>query len=643
MITIKANLPCTQPPAWALLERKLFEIMNEAVYPFLEKYTREDGTLIWRDEWPNTRDGLDDFFESFVNWPLLYLLGGGDHLLELSHKEWEALTHQFANLGPRSPIVNEYERGYDQFHQSEGYIFFYFLCLADPTNPHLIEQARRFAGLFLNEDPNALNYDPEHKIIRAPHNGSEGPRWGYLAGDPPRYGYSPGMKQYGLPYHDVPGIETYDDLKDPDKAAQMGAVMQERMGKGDVANNLLVTGLITNAYLLTGDEKLRDWLLEYVDAWVERARANDGLLPDNVGLSGIVGEYMDGRWYGSAYGWSWPHGFHNISYAATVAANNAYLLTHDPSYLDMPRRQMDKIIGEGKMAKLEELEMSLRELSLAITGYTDDLTFVVPYRYNDSGWFDYQPMSLTHPVALWNVSMADEDKQRLELLREKSGYDWRHVVSFRNKGNEGHEAPWLCYLDGENPDYPAQMLSADFEQIARRLGQIRLDEKDVSQVHIHHWQNLNPVVTEALVQLTLGAPQVIYYGGMLLSRVRYFDADRNRPGLPADVAALVEKLEADRTVLTLVNLNPLESRSVIVQAGGLGEHQFASASYEVRTNDYPGAVGTYTAPPLETESQEMQIDAKHICVELPPATQITLDIVTERFVNAPAYAQNLEE
>ena len=53
--------------------------------------------------------------------------------------------------------------GYDQFHQGESYIYFYFLCLADPTNPKLIERARRFAGFYLNEDPEAPNYDPEHR------------------------------------------------------------------------------------------------------------------------------------------------------------------------------------------------------------------------------------------------------------------------------------------------------------------------------------------------------------------------------------------------------------------------------------------------------------------------------------------------
>jgi hypothetical protein len=638
MITLDATLPCNQPPAWALLQRQLFDAIDRAVYPYVEKYFREDGTIIWRDEWPETRDGLDDFYESFVHWPLYYALGGGDHILELAHKHWEALTRQFANLGPRSPIYKEYERGYDQFHQSEGYLYFYQLCFADPAHPRLLEQARRFAGFFLNEDPDALNYDPVHKIIRAPHNGSQGPRWGYLGGNPPRYGWSAGMRRYGLPYDDVPGIRHYDDLKDPELARRMGAVMEERMGRGDVANNLLVSGLITNTYLMTGDEKYKRWLLEYVDAWVERARQNGGLLPDNVGLSGQVGEYMGGRWYGSAYGWSWPHGFHNIGYAAVVAATDAYLMTGEARYLDLAREQMDVIIRLGKYARLGDLEMSLSEAALAHTGMSeDDEEFVVPQRYKDTGWFDYQPMPLAHPVALWNVSQDPADWERIQLLRRKSRYDWRRVNSFRSKGDDGHEAPWIAYVMGENPDYPEQMLQAAWEQVIRRIDQVRTDQVDVSQVHIHHWQQLNPVTTEALVQLTLGAPQVVYYGGMPLTRVRYFDGLRRRPGLPPDVAALVEKLEPERTVLTLVNLNPFTARQVIIQAGGLGEHEFITARFAARVSPWPGEVGTYMAPDVQTEQQEVPVGDRYLQVNLPPASQITLDLRMRRMAHPPSY------
>ena len=635
MKTIDSTLPLVAPPAWAVMERRLIDAMNQAVHPFVEKYTRDDGQLLWGDHklW---RDGADDFYESCYNWSLLYALGGGDHLLALQHKLWDGITRQLTAMGM---LRDEYELGYDQFHQSESYIAFYFLCQADPSNAKLIDRARRFAGLYLNEDPQAPNYDSQHRIIRAPHNGAGGPRWGFFDGEP-SYGWSQGMSPYGLPYEDVPGVQVYEDLKDPALARRMGEVMQRRMSQGDVAANLGATSLVTNAFLTTGDDKYRRWVLDYVDAWMERARANGGLLPDNVGLSGQVGEYMDGRWYGGLYGWSWPHGFYNVGASATVAAINAYLLTRDASYLDLPRWQMDKVLALGETRKVADLPMSLRHHWTGIFGAMDTAeTFVVPYRYSDSGWFDYQPMSPIYPAALWNVSMADADWRRLEHVRTASGYDWRCVTAFRTKEDSGHEQPWLRFIAGDNPDYPEQILAASYRAVCRRLDLIRQDEADLLNVNIHHWQELNPVTTEALVQLTTGAPQFMYYGGFLMARLRYFDAATGRPGLPADVAALVETLAGDRAVVRLVNLSALDAREVVVQGGALGEHDFVSATFERRVSDYPGSQKDYAEPPLMCEKVTLPLDGNRFAVRLPPGSEICLDLKMKRFANAPAYGK----
>jgi hypothetical protein len=137
--------------------------------------------------------------------------------------------------------------------------------------------------------------------------------------------------------------------------------------------------------------------------------------------------------------------------------------------------------------------------------------------------------------------------------------------------------------------------------------------------------------------LTLGAPQVIYYGGMLVSRLRYFDADRQRPGLPQDVAALVEKLEADRVVVRLINLSPFHTRNIIIQAGGLGEHQFASVNYQERASDYPGDINRYAAPELQTKTREVGLNDRYLRVHMPPAMEITLDLKMERFAHPPSY------
>jgi hypothetical protein len=653
--SITASLPLLDPPAWAVLQRQLFATLDQSVYPFLQKYTHSDGTLIWGDTLRG-RDGADDFYESSYNWPLLYLLGGGDHLLPLAIRQWEAITRQVSALQPLGQIYKEYERGYDWFHQGESNLYFYFLCLADPQRPEHRERARRFAGLYLNEDPEAPNYDPDLRLIRAPHNGSAGPREGFADSPTPSYGWSAGMARYGLPYEDIPGIGHYDDLKDPALARQMGAAMHARMGRGDVPANLAATSLLTNAYLLTGEERYRDWVIEYVDAWRERARRNGGLLPDNVGLSGEIGEYTGGKWYGGLYGWTWPHGFYNIAMAAIVAAANAYLLTGSPAYLDFARTQVDRIMDLGAVRDLSQEPMSLREhwtgqfAALAAAAFSPPSTpshdqsaafrsFAVPYRAGDAGWFDYQPLAPMYPTAIWGITLSPDDWQRIEHLRQAEPFDWRLVFSFRTKEDAGHEPPWLRWLAGENPTYPEQILRASLGQVHWRLDRIRADAADLTRVNIHHWQQHNPVVTEALIQLTLGAPSPVYNGGLLFAPLRYFDDVRRRPGLPPDVAALVSRVTPDAVAVQLVNLSASEPRQVIVQAGTFGEHRFEDVYYTALApaSGYPGGAG-YAPPALTAERRHQRAGTKHLSVRLPPNTEITLTLSTSRYVHQPSYA-----
>ncbi|MFO7697179.1 MAG: hypothetical protein R6X16_08485, partial [Anaerolineae bacterium] len=472
-----------------------------------------------------------------------------------------------------------------------------------------------------------------------------GPAWGFTEDDSQlSYRWSPGgMARYGLPLTDVPGITSYDDLQDPENARKMGRAMAERFREGDVGNNLNVNGLMMNAYLMTGDERVKAWLLEYVCAWWERAQENGGLMPDNVGLDGRVGALHNNKWYGGLYGWTWPHGFYNLGYAAITAANNAFLLSGDERYFELPRAMMDRILDQGVVADFDEMaeRMSMPQHYIGVDRALgpDRRAFVVPFRYGDQGWMDYQPMQVSYPLNLWNVTEADEDWRRIEFLRERSGYDWHKVVPFRDKGDMNHDEPWLLYLQGENSGYPEEMLGAAYAQVCHRLAQIEADDSDLEAgPTIHLWQQVQPVTTEALVQLTLGCPQVIYYGGMLNARVRYYDGQRRRPGLPEDVAALVDTISPSRVVLTLVNLDPFKKREVILQAGGLGEHKFLTAGYDASPTPYPAPKGHYAAAQAVVYTHTMRVDDTHVCVVLPPATRIRLALAMERFVNVPSYA-----
>ena len=101
-------------------------------------------------------------------------------------------------------------------------------------------------------------------------------------------------------------------------------------------------------------------------------------------------------------------------------------------------------------------------------------------------------------------------------------------------------------------------------------------------------------------------------------RVRHFDPDQRRSGLPADVAALVESVFEGGFQLQLINLNSTESRNVISLAGAFGEHQFLEVE----------VVGTGVNTP---------VDCKWIQVHLMPRSGITLRLKTRRYVNQPTY------
>ncbi|MEE2627349.1 MAG: hypothetical protein VX670_02570 [Candidatus Latescibacterota bacterium] len=640
MPRITATTPAETVPSWALWQRQLLRAMDDVVEPYLAHFTRENGEFIWDDAWGG--GSPDDFFEPFFNWPLVYLMGGGDHLLSLSERQYDAVLGQLMRLGS---YHKEYGFREDQMHQSEADVLFYHLCLARPDSEVLQERARRFAGFYLNEDSEAINYDPQHKIVLSGLNGSKGAV--VSDGDEPR-SYSPvgtTMEIYGLPFFDLPGISSVHDLSDPANAKRMGEAMHARWRAGDAPANLAITSMLTNAFLLTGEEKYRAWVVEYTDAWMERSRAHDGLLPDQIGPSGAVGEYVGGKWYGGRYGWTFPHGFLTLHFATVDAGANAYLLTRDDRYLDLPRRQMDRILELGEQRDPRDEHMSGRanwqqQLEAIPPG---EKTFLVPYRYGDAGWFDWMPMGALYPVYLWHLSMRDDDWERVERLRGLEANDWDEVYSFRDKHDAGHEQPWSRFLAGSHPHYPEQIQQASYAQVVRRMAQVHQDGDVGTRHHVHHWQWGNPVTSEALVQLTLGAPQPIYNGGLLHARLRYFDVETRRAGLPPDVAALVEGLKADRTLVRLVNTSATQARTLRIQAGAVGEHRFTEARFQQRTSGWPGGLGgyagTYSAEPVLREEVVLPLPDNRLEVQLPPGSELCLDLATQRYVNEPSYAQ----
>lgn len=622
--TIKASV-VESPPDWAIMQRQLISAMEKAGDFYWDRFTHEGGSTI--SEGP-----YDDLYEMFYNWPDFYVVGADERFYKRSLAAYNGITRTNTPHPPdpgdyHHRLYKEFPTHDDFFHISEGMTLFYNLALGNPTIPENIARAKRFAGFYLDEDPEAPNFDSEHTVVKSIFTGSKGPLATSSAVYNLRYGHAslyPVLEKLEPDWHE-----------NPTRAEEIQQLYDSIVTRTDVPVNLGITGLMTNAYLYTGEGKYKQWVLDYVDIWMQRIEANDGILPDNVGLGGKVGEYRNGQWWGGLYGWYGRYGVMMMYASMGVASECAYLLSGDKKYLDLMRSQIDQLLKRAKTTK---------------EGQT-----LVPYRRNQEGWHSYRPMMIRDLAHLWHASMDEADWQRIEKVRKghkfrplnmegiwgtntldhldketyKPGepFDWSSEMVQGDRTMGKSEYARLMYYAGENPDWPLKALKADYQEMANRMEFMRNDPRKIIEISGDDTYPNNPVVIKALQQTTMGTPQTIYFGGLLRATVRYFDIDRKRPGLPEDVSALVEKLENNSATVRLVNLNPVQERRLILQAGAFGEHQFTELTLEGREpND---STNTHI---------HNSINGKYLKVVLPPASSVRLNLGMQRFVNDPSYA-----
>lgn len=614
-------------PEWATLEREIIDKLNAAAPEFVARYTRSDGSLIWRDTW-GSMDGSDDPYEAFMYLALLYSMGGSEEVYDLARKMWDAITIQWTSYGQ---IYREFDGYYDWMHHGEGYLYHYFFGLTKPDSLIDRQRAKRFSDMYTGLDAEAKNWDSEKKMILSPLTGSRGPR--HVVTHEDWQTHRTVLDDYLAPYEDIAKTEFRTmrcHWSDPEVYEDLINKMNQRMNRGDVPLNLNATSLITHAFMYSNESRLKDWVLTYLGAWKERTTLNNGIMPDNIGLSGKIGEYNDGKWWGGYYGWRWPHGFMTIMEPLTNAAMNAVLLTGDYSHLDLARSQFDLI-------------WSLRK--------EEDGVVKTPHRHFDSGWGDYRIPSPRHMIYLWTSSMADEDLARIAQLPRDN--DWNAIAIPGVSGTDSltgrdtkhyiaNTLPWFQFIQGEKPDYPVAILRANIELINTQLRKMRSKTGDprswntydpatadevvgldlrIDGYQIHAWQEFSPIYFEGLAQMTMGAPMHISHGGLQHGKVRFFDGELQRPGLPRDVGAIVDTLTSTTIGMKIANTSTTQSRSLIVQAGAFGEHTFTSVEVTFDSG----------------ESALHEIGSQWFQVDLGALAGATLTFNVERYVNTPSY------
>jgi hypothetical protein len=567
------------PPRWATLERQLLSANAPACREFFDKYFDTRGHLQCVVRW-GANDGPDDAFENFNRWPELHALGASDDVLQMFLKGHDGLIDQYTAaktadvpIARQGMYYKEFIVQSDWMHHGEGLQLFNRMGLSIPMDATYQQRARRFAGFYMGEDPEAPNYDPVHKIIRSMENGSRGPMLRKATA----------IDWVGDPF-DVNG---FDALHGESTFDQFLAHYEEY---GDVVGdhflNLVATTLPMNAYLLDGASKYKTWIVEYMDAWLDRMARNHGIIPSFVDLDGRIGG-QDGRWWNNAYGWGFSpvnpvtgrREDRNRIPRALVGFNNALLVTGDQKYVDAWRAMIDAVNANAR-----EIEGRRQ----------------YPSMYGPDGWYGWRSTP-------WNVGTLEVWywSQKPQDLARVSG-----EASTQPLG----PGAWVRFLRGENPAYPERVLERDLKTIDQRLAAMRRDTTPPERRLADNMLDYNPASTDSLVQLMWGALLPGREGGLLNARLRYFDPERRRAGVPADVAALVSELSDSRTVVTLINLNPAESRTLIVQGGGYGEHQLLSVT---------------------AGSQTKRIDAPLMTVRLGPGCGQQLVLEMKRYANAP--------
>ncbi len=571
-VTFSVDNP-TPPPPWALLERELIRTQTLACEEFFEHYFDERGYLLCVPRWGGN-DGPDDAIENITGWTILHALGAPDNILNMYKKAWEGHLRQYTEaktvevpFARDGMYYKEFPVMFDWFHHGETLTVFNLQGLSDPYDINFQNRVKRYAGFYMNEDSQAPNYDPEHKIIRSMFNGSRGPLlrkatpldW---AGDPieveGRFKARHGERNYP---EMLAHFKDYTDIV------------------GDHPLNLAATTLALNAYMLAGEAKYKEWLLEYVDAWVERIIANGGIIPSNIGLDGTIGGECDGKWYGGCYGWGFTTvvpqtgalADRNALFRGIAGFGNALLATGNQSYVEVWGRMIDTVNANEKII---------------------DGEVMYPHMYGDEGWYGYKPQKYSQgALDVYYWSMNRDDLERLSMTG------------------------WISFLEGKNPNYPVEALQRDFVTIRQKVQGMRQDTTTPDTRLSDDPMPFNPASVQTLIELMLGGilPR---HGEPLHCRVRYFDPIKRRAGIPEDVAALVEKITEEDVTLTLVNINQIESRTVVVQGGAYAEHQFVSAA---------------------TDGQVLSLDQPFCTVRLTPGSSSRMVIKMKRYANQPTF------
>jgi hypothetical protein len=212
---------------------------------------------------------------------------------------------------------------------------------------------------------------------------------------------------------------------------------------------------------------------------------------------------------------------------------------------------------------------------------------------------------------LANIYLATMRKDDLQRCLDRSMM--KGLAGFVAQYEVGYELDWIRYLAGKNPEYVETALDDTIKNLNANIDNL---EKEVTAGQQKERNNAGPVGwCGPLLHLMMGSVVPKWNGQPLLARFRYFDPEKQKQGISADCAALVEKMDDKSATLVLVNTSQTAEHTVIVQTGAYAEHQCVSVEPEGKS--------------------ATKVNGTAFAVKLAPGAGQRFVVFTKRYANAP--------
>lgn len=540
---VKVGTTQAQVPAWARKELGAFAAIEECYQDFMQRFVRADGSTVVTE---NLHHGIiDDAIEGFFKWDKFLLLAASDDLREKYMRVWK---YHWRFGTEKGWFANGfYVKGYDAEHAGELLPLLWACVELAPDDKELVATNKAVAEVLISEEW----FHPSNHLFR--------------------YSWVRSM---------------------PIDQRWRESWLSRWQGESAV-NTLYVSG-VWLAYLTSGEEKYRQWVLNYCNAWNRAARMNNGIFPYQIDTETMkLGPGGDGRWW---KGTERTASFDFERYGTVVASRGWRNLPVAAAFLD----RGNPAYAQGLVSTVQAM-CANRENGLPCPAYSPEKGGW----YRGKRWPHHIPTLLDRAYVLtWDPSLA---KLMAEYPVEKASWletqfaNWCNFTYNRMGDLTRAEAAFEHAASGAKS---RMRKAADAKPITgddltgaslHRLGD--LDYVDGAQWAGHNARN----------------------GGPSPGPVGYFDTSGRR-GLPQGMAALVRHTGRDVVELLVCNTRSVPVR-LLVTGGYYGQHRIDL---------------------LKSGGAEKRIDACRVVLELAPDSVAEVTLTLTRCAYQPTLKPQIE-